>query len=100
MVKTMARENGKPKVVVTTKHRGVFFGALESKQGTEVTLRDARVCVYWSQATKGFVGLAATGPLAGSRISPAAPKMEIVDVTSVLYCSPEAVKQWESGIWS
>lgn len=93
-------DNGKPKVVVTTKHRGVFFGELESKEGTEVTLKDARVCVLWSRETKGFVGLAATGPLNGSRVSPAAPKMEIVDVTAVLHCSLEAVEKWESTPWS
>jgi hypothetical protein len=90
----------KPKVVVTTKHRGVFFGTLESREGTECVLSDARVCVYWSQKTRGFVGLAATGPLTGSRVSPAAPRMEIVDITAILHCSDEAVKQWEEGQWS
>jgi len=90
----------KPKVVVTTKHRGVFFGTLEERSGTDVVLSDARVCVYWSKETKGFVGLAAIGPLKGSRVSPAAPKMEIVDVTAILHCSAEAVNRWEGGVWS
>jgi len=90
----------KPKVVVTTKHRSVFFGTLECKDGTDVVLLDARVCVYWSRETRGFVGLAATGPLDGSRVSPAAPKLEIVDVTAVIHCSDEAVKQWEADKWS
>ncbi len=90
----------KPKVVVTTKYRGVFFGTLESKDGTEVCLTDARNCVHWSSKTKGFVGLAATGPLEGSRVGPAAPKIELVDVTAVLWCSDAAVKRWEEGPWS
>jgi hypothetical protein len=90
----------KPRVVVTTSHRGVFFGTLEKRSGTEVVLSDARVCVFWSKTTRGFVGLAATGPLSGSRISPAAPRMEIVDITSVVHCSDEAVKCWEAGPWS
>ncbi len=90
----------KPKVVVTTKHRGVFFGTLESRENGEVVLSDGRVCVRWSKETKGFVGLAATGPMAGSKVSPAAPKMEIFDITSILHCSPEAIEQWESEPWT
>ena len=88
------------KVVVTTKHRGVFFGSLVSRDGTDVVLENARVCVYWSKDTKGFVGLAGTGPGDGSRISPPAPKIELVDVTAVLECSPEAADKWEAGKWS
>lgn len=92
-------EKSKPKVVVTTQ-RGVFFGTLEERSGTDVILSDARVCVYWSKETKGFIGLAATGPRTGSRVSPAAPRMEIVGVTAIVHCSDEAAKQWESGTWS
>lgn len=87
------------KVVVTTKHRGVFFGTVLRQIGSEIHLADARVCVHWSAQTRGFVGLAVTGPLEGSRVSPAAPEMEIVDVTSVTACSDAAVAQWESGLW-
>ena len=90
----------KPKVVVTTKHRGVFFGTLEDRKETEVHLSDARNCLYWSSDTRGFVGLASTGPKDGSRVSPSAPKLELVDVTAVLHCSDEAVEAWESGKWS
>ena len=90
----------KPKVVVTTKHRGVFFGTLESRDETEVVLTDVRVCVYWSKGTKGFVGLAVTGPMQGSRVSLAAPRMDVLDVTAVLYCSEAAIAQWESVQWS
>lgn len=93
----MAKKN--PYVVVTTKHRGVFFGQLLERNGTEVTLANARVAVYWSKETRGFVGLAATGPLAGSRISHAAPRMEVLDVTAILHCSDAAVKEWESDKW-
>jgi hypothetical protein len=90
----------KPKVVVTTKHRGVFFGTLESRDGREVVLSDARVCVHWSAKTRGVNGLAATGPLEGSRVSKAAPRQDVLDITSILYCSAEAIKQWESEPWS
>ncbi len=88
------------KVVVTTKHRGVFFGTLAKHEGTEVHLIDGRVCVYWSKETKGFIGLASTGPLGGSRVSPPAPKLELVDVTAVVTCTNEAIAAWEAGPWS
>jgi len=93
-----------PKVVVTTKHRGVFFGELiernRTEHGTEVVLADARVCIYWTQETCGFVGLAATGPLDGCRISRAAPRLEVLDVTSILTCSEEAIAVWEASKWN
>ena len=89
----------KPKVVVTTKHRGVFFGTLIERNGTEVTLEHARVCVHWSKETRGFIGLASTGPLKGSRVSPSAPRMEVVDVTSIVECTEEAANRWEEGLW-
>lgn len=86
-------------VVVTTAHRGVFFGKLLERNDGEVTLTDARVCVYWSPATHGFVGLANKGPQAGSKISPGAPKMVLPNVTCILECTAEAIKQWEKEIW-
>ena len=88
-------EPGK-KVVVTTKHRGVFYGLLESRDCGEFVLTDARVCMFWSKETRGFVGLASTGPLSDSRVSTAAPRLEVFDVTAVLECTDEAAKQWES----
>ena len=60
-------------VVVTTKDRGVFFGyvADESKLPAQVTLTQMRNCIAWPMAVKGFVGLASSGPLQGSRVGPA-----------------------------
>ena len=88
------------KVVVTTRHRGVFFGTLVKKVGDEVHLKDASVCVHWSSKTRGFVGLAATGPMEGSRVSVAAPMIELIDCTAVLHCSDEAIERWEKQPWS
>ena len=102
------------KVVVTTAHRGVFFGEVVSydlarevtdpsgvtvKTPSTIVLRDSRVVVYWPAEVRGFVGLAYTGPLKGSRISPAAPTAQYTDVTGLLECTPEAVTAWESDIW-
>lgn len=88
-------------VVVTTEHRGVFFGYEVSRnvEGRVVTIEKARVCVHWSAETKGFVGLAVTGPLPGSRVSLGAPEMTLTGVTSITECTPEAIAAWEASPW-
>lgn len=93
------KQTDQPHVVVTTEHRGVFFGKLVSRDGSEVTLADARVCVHWSAETKGFIGLAVTGPLKGSRVSLAATELTVTAVTSITKCTPEAIAQWEASPW-
>jgi len=85
-------------VVVTTEHRGVFFGYADDTTGSIIDLKQARNCIYWSPAVKGFIGLAATGPDAKSRVGPAA-DMQLRAITAVLECTPEAVKAWEGEPW-
>lgn len=85
-------------VVVTTEHRGVFFGYADDTSGAVIHLKKARNCIYWSSAVKGFIGLAATGPDANSRVGPAA-DMELRAITAVLECTPEATAAWESQPW-
>lgn len=93
-------------VVVTTKHRGVFFGYLdgeirEQTDGTStVRITKVRNCLFWSRDVRGFLGLAATGPTPSCRVGPAAPAATLTEVTSVTECSPEAAQRWESGPWS
>lgn len=86
-------------VLVTTKHRGVFFGYATDTAGEIINLRAARCCIFWPQEQKGFLGLASTGPLKGARIGPAA-DLEVRDITSVAVCTPEAVEAWERAPWS
>ena len=88
----------KKAVVVTTSHRGVFFGYTTKTTGATIQLKAGRNCIYWSASVKGFVGLAATGPDSQSRVGPAA-DMELRDVTAVLDCTPQAVKAWEAAPW-
>lgn len=87
-------------VLVTTAHRGVFFGYATDTNGDSITLKRARCCLYWSADTKGFLGLASSGPTASCRIGPAAPSLDLRDITSVAEVSPEAVKAWEGAPWS
>ena len=86
-------------VLVTTAHRGVFFGYTFQTGGPTIALRAARNCLYWPKAQKGFLGLAATGPLQGARVGPAA-DIELRDITCVAACTPEAIAAWEKAPWS
>ena len=86
-------------VVVTTAHRGVFFGYAADIDGEVIRLRGARNCIYWSASVRGFMGLAATGPDNKCRIGPAV-DISLRDITSVAECTPEAVAAWESAPWS
>lgn len=92
-------------VVVTTEHRGVFFGYTElpvflhPADGNAITLTDVQMCVYWNEAVKGVVGLAATGPVSGCKVTAAAPSMLIRDVTAVMEATEEAAKAWQTRPW-
>lgn len=83
-------------VLVTTVHRGVFFGYATQTKGPTIKLRAARNCIYWPASNKGFLGLANMGPLDGARVGPAA-DIELRDITCVAECTTDAVKAWESG---
>lgn len=101
----MATKTQKP-FLVTTAHRGVFFGygdgkVTESASGkTSIMISRARNCVYWPSDIRGFLGLATSGPGKGSKVGPAVESLELFDITSVSECSPEATTNWENAQWS
>lgn len=86
-------------VVVTTAHKGVFFGYATITTGPTIKLRAARLAVYWAADLRGFMGLASAGPNKGCKIGPAA-DIELRDITAVVECSPEAVDRWEKSPWA
>ena len=86
-------------VLVTTAHRGVFFGYATDTSGPTIKLARARNCIYWSADVKGFLGLAQTGPSASCRIGPAAEDIELRDITCVVAVTPGAVAKWEAAPW-
>ena len=85
-------------VIVTTAHRGVFFGYATATAGETITLRRARLCLYWSRDVRGFMGLASTGPTASCRIGPAA-DVTLRHITAVLEVTPDATIAWERAPW-
>ncbi len=93
------KPNGERAVLVTTTHKGVFFGYASKTDGATIKLRSARNCIYWSSDVKGFIGLAATGPSKNCKIGPSA-DIELRDITCVAECAPEAVTAWEGAPWS
>lgn len=87
-------------VLVTTEHRGVFFGYLIGEPSkAQVTLARARNCLHWTADVRGFGGLASSGPSSSCRIGPAAEEMTLYDITCVAKCTPEAVQKWEESPW-
>lgn len=93
------KANGEERaVLVTTKHRGVFFGYTHDTSGDIIKLRAARCCIQW-RGIKGFLALASEGPGAACRIGPAA-DLEVREITSVAACTPSAVTAWESAPWA
>ena len=97
----MTSKNGKRStkeraVIVTTAHRGVFFGYATKTAGATIALKRSRLCIYWSRDVKGFMGLASGGPTSGCRIGPAA-DITLRNITAVLEVTPEAVAKWEAA---
>lgn len=87
-------------VLVTTEHRGVFFGYLVGEPSKEkVKLTRARNCVSWSQKELGVFGLASMGPSRQCRVGAAVPELTLYDITSVATVTPEAVTRWEGAPW-
>ena len=95
-MKTKEKERA---VLVTTAHKGVFFGYATETGGSTIKLRAARLCVYWSSDLRGFMGLAASGPNGNCKIGPAA-DIELRDITSISEVTPEAAERWEKAKWA
>lgn len=96
-MKKNATSDSRP-VLVTTAHRGVFFGYADDTKGDVINLKRARLCVFWSSDIKGFMGLASSGPSRLCRIGPPA-DIELRSITAVVEVTPEAVEQWENAPW-
>jgi hypothetical protein len=99
MGKAAEKSNGERPVLVTTKHRGVFFGYAKDTDGEQIKIRAARCALYWSRDVKGVLGLAATGPTKTCRIGPPA-DLTVREITAVAEVTPDAVKAWEAAPWS
>lgn len=94
------KTNGKEiAVLVTTAHKGVFFGYAKDTNNKTINLRGARNCIYWPSSVGGFVGLSTSGPNSETRVGPTCESMTLHDVTAVLKCTDAAEKAWLSANW-
>ncbi len=98
--KKTASKTTKPRaVLITTAHRGVFFGYATKTDGETIKLAKARLCLYWSRDVKGFMGLASTGPSSGCRVGPPA-DIELRAITAVAEVTAAAEAAWGAAPWS
>lgn len=86
-----------PPVLITTANRGVFFGYITRRSGSNVCLKNARNCIYWREL-RGFLDLANNGPNAQCRIG-ACGDIELFNVTSISQVTAKAVTAWECAPW-
>jgi len=93
--------------VITTKHRGVFFGHLKNGvpetlgEGDSLAVSGIRMCVYWSKGMRGVLGLASKGPDASCRITAkVSGETRLYGVTAVFPASETAARKWEEAPWS
>jgi len=94
-------KNKKP-VLVTTAHKGVFFGYVAPGANLDVKsikIANARMAIYWSSDLKGVFGLASSGPNHRCRISPAVPSLVLQDITAIVEATLEAAEAWEKAPW-
>jgi len=82
-------------VIVTTEHRGVFYGLAGDTKGVVIDLKGARMAISFG-TTRGIMELAETGPTARSKISARA-DMEVRKVTAVFEVTEAAAKKWEDA---
>lgn len=86
-------------VIVTTEHRGVFFGQIgkASPNQTEATLKDAVMVIRFG-TTQGLAQLGATGPTENTKLSALVPKWHIRKITSMVEVSPAAAAAFASRV--
>jgi len=86
-------------VLVTTEFKGVFYGEIKDnlKLPEEITIFNARNCIYWSSDLGGFLGLVAQGPDSNCKIGPIIPELTLYKITSVSpITDKEVIKKWKS----
>lgn len=88
-------------VLVTTEHRGVFFGFVRDPLSADnrITLSDAQMAIYFAN-TRGVFGLASAGPNKDCRIGGPVPEITLMKVTAIAPCTPEAVAAFKLAPWS
>ena len=86
-------------ILVTTIHKGVFFGYVPDDQdmaARTMALTGSRMAIYWATA-KGVAELAEAGPNAKSRIGSKADIEALHDITAVWAVTEKAEQKWQAA---
>ena len=86
-------------ILVTTAHRGVFYGEVPEDQDltqTTMALKKAKCAIYWNTKT-GVAELAEKGPNENSRIGAEADIEALHDITAVWSVSDKAKEAWTAA---
>ena len=86
-------------VLVRTYSAGVHFGTLESRDGKEVVLRDARRVWHWKGANT-LNELVANGAGAGSRISEPTAKILLTEAIEIIDMTPDQYAKLAGATWA
>lgn len=97
--KTKVTESATETVLVRTYSAGVHVGDLESRNGQEVTLTNARRIWSWNGANT-LHEIANNGVGKGSRISEAVPSITLLQAIEILSVSDAAKAAIEKAGWS
>jgi hypothetical protein len=84
-------------VVIWTDKRGVIFGYTSDVHARPITLRNARMCLYWPSSVGGVFGLCDIGPNKDSKISAVLPSATFEGVTGVSDVTEAAEKAWNAA---
>jgi hypothetical protein len=84
-------------VVIWTDKRGVIFGYTSDVHARPITLRNARMCLYWPSSVGGVFGLCDIGPNEESKISAVLPCATFEGVTGVADVTEAAEKAWTAA---
>jgi hypothetical protein len=84
-------------VVIWTDKRGVIFGYTSDVHARPITLRRARMCLYWPSSVGGVFGLCDIGPNKDSKISAVLPSATFEGITGVADVTDTAEKAWNEA---
>ena len=95
------KRDGMKYVICRTYSAGVFAGYLESRNGQEVVMRDARRIFYWDGAASlSQLAIDGTTKPQNCKFPQAVDRVELLQAIEILDCTEKAQKSIASvGVW-
>lgn len=89
------------KVIIRGSRSGVEFGTLVAKNGSEVTLENARRIWYWSGAASlSQLAMDGTSNPTGCKFTVTVDSITILDAIEIIPCTDKAIKSIEEvSVW-